>query len=265
MILITPFPGFLGSAGKPLDSGKVYLGTLNLNPETDPIAVYWDVELTQLAAQPLRTSGGRIVRNGALSNVYTAGASYRLTVRNSNDVLVYSVADSSSSGALAGLDLSTVVDSIADLRLIDKGLTGYTLVTGYLAPGDGGGGNYYYDSADTTSADNGGTIIVAADSARWKLQATSVVSANQFGATGDGSTDDTVAIQAAIDTLISTNQRLSFDSGTYKITSTLTIGDGTTTTPSTLNGLSLEGHGSGITEIGRASWRERGENAVGGD
>ena len=49
------------------------------------------------------------------------------------------------------------------------------------------------------------------------------VSVKDFGATGDGVTDDTVAIQAAIDAYTSGQISIYFPSGTYKVTNTITI------------------------------------------
>jgi len=37
-----PFPAFAGLDGQPLDSGFINIGEVNLNPITNPIAVYWD-------------------------------------------------------------------------------------------------------------------------------------------------------------------------------------------------------------------------------
>lgn len=92
-----------------------------------------------------------------------------------------------------------VVSTIAALKALPKTGSPTILVTGYYAAGDGGGGIYYYDATDTTSADNGGTIIVATDGGRWKLVDASRVTVKQFGAKGDGVTDDTAAIQACTD------------------------------------------------------------------
>lgn len=93
---------------------------------------------------------------------------------------------------------SRVVTSIAALRGLSKLVYTKAFVTGYYASGDGGGGDYYYDSADVTSADNGGTIIVAADGGRWKLVVTNFIRLEQFGAKGDGVTNDSAAINAAL-------------------------------------------------------------------
>lgn len=69
----------------------------------------------------------------------------------------------------------------------------------YASSGDGGGGLFLVDKADTTTADNGGTVIVATDGTRLKRADSAVVYARSFGAKFDNATDDTSALQAAID------------------------------------------------------------------
>jgi Pectate lyase superfamily protein len=66
----------------------------------------------------------------------------------------------------------------------------------------------------------------------------------EFGAKGDGVTDDTSAIHTAIAAMV-TGDTLYFPSGVYVISDTLTLGNGTATTESTINALSLLGVGSG--------------------
>lgn len=118
-----------------------------------------------------------------------------------------------------------LVDSIADLRALDKTKFTRALVIGYYSVvGAGGGGVYWYDSADTTTADNGGTVIVAADGGRWKLASSAgrTLSVRWFGAKGDGVTDDTAAIEAAANAA-GYGGSVAFPKGTYLVTSTVVL------------------------------------------
>lgn len=121
----------------------------------------------------------------------------------------------------------TVVGSIASLRAVEKRADKGVFVTGYYAAGDGGGGTYRYDASDTTTADNGGTVIVATDGGRWKLTQPFPPSFKQWGAKGDGTTDDTTRIQAALDSIEAPGGALWVDAAsTFKVTSTLYWGNG---------------------------------------
>ena len=71
------------------------------------------------------------------------------------------------------------------------------------------------------------------------------VSVKDFGAVGDGVTDDTAAIQAAINSLSLTGGSIYLPPGVYNISSKIVVGNGTTTTVSTRNNVRLIGAGSG--------------------
>lgn len=119
-----------------------------------------------------------------------------------------------------------VCNSISELRGLDKtSPSKYAFVSGYYSAGDGGGGHYYLDASDTTTPDDGGSVIVSSDNARWKLQNMQTVSVRQFGAKGDGITDDTVAIQkalSAVDTKASGRGGVVyFPQGDYLLSATL--------------------------------------------
>lgn len=83
-----------------------------------------------------------------------------------------------------------MVDTIVELKALPKTSNSYASLLGYYSKGDGGGGYYWFDSSDTTSADNGGTIIVATDGGRWKRVENKILNVKQFGAKGDGATND---------------------------------------------------------------------------
>lgn len=93
----------------------------------------------------------------------------------------------------------TNVATIAKLRLFAGSGTATANVAGYYAPNDGGGGLYVWNST-STAADNGGTIIApnAGGTGRWLLQYDGVISVTQFGAVGDGTTDDGQAFANAV-------------------------------------------------------------------
>tara|TARA_R110000868_G_scaffold121848_1_gene323283 strand:- start:2921 stop:3406 length:486 start_codon:yes stop_codon:yes gene_type:complete len=92
-----PYPAFAGTDGLPLENGYIWIGTVNLNPQVNPIAVYWDAALTIPAAQPIRTLNGYPMYQGTPARFYAA-SDYSILVQNSKGSLVYS----SLSGNLSG-------------------------------------------------------------------------------------------------------------------------------------------------------------------
>jgi hypothetical protein len=145
---------------------------------------------------------------------------------------------------LFGSHVGYVAASIASLRALDKTKYTQACITGYYTAGDGGGGLYWYNAADTTSADNGGTIIVAADGGRWYLVHQGTYTARQFGVKADGVTNDLGALNNAIAALPSWGGTIDCrDCQTILINGQLNIGNGTSTTASSYNGVVLLGAG----------------------
>jgi len=83
------YPIFTETDGQPLENGYIWIGTVNLDPQVNPINVYWDASLTQLAAQPIRTECGYPVNNGTPARLYV-NSDYSIRVMNKNGSVVYS-------------------------------------------------------------------------------------------------------------------------------------------------------------------------------
>jgi hypothetical protein len=83
-----PYPAFAGADGLPLENGYIWVGTVNLNPQVNPISVFWDSALTIPAALPIRTLNGYPVYQGSPSRFYVA-SDYSIQVLDSKGSLVY--------------------------------------------------------------------------------------------------------------------------------------------------------------------------------
>ena len=92
-----PYPAFAGTDGLPLENGYIWIGTVNLNPQVNPIAIYWDAALTIPAAQPIRTLNGYPMYQGTPARFYAA-SDYSILVQNSKGSLVYTSLNGNLSG-----------------------------------------------------------------------------------------------------------------------------------------------------------------------
>lgn len=138
----------------------------------------------------------------------------------------------------AGSDASVTASSIAGAM----GLSG-------LSAGD-------QIAVDTVGADG--------RPASWKKKARDVLNVKDFGAKGDGTTDDTAAIQAAIDYAVAAGRRsVYFPAGTYIVTSPLhaQVETGTTTVGGATR--SKYAYGMGLTlrgeQVGKTVLRKTGQ------
>lgn len=89
--VLPPYPVFVGRDGVALDGAKIYIGNPNTDPTLSPKTVYYDAGLTTTAAQPLRTSGGLLYRNGSPTSIYVVG-DYSIRITDANNQLIYSAA-----------------------------------------------------------------------------------------------------------------------------------------------------------------------------
>lgn len=123
------------------------------------------------------------------------------------------------------------VASIADLKALDVSAIPdkmQVMVGGYYAHGDGGGGQFYYD-AGSSDADNGGTIFApTVGSGRWLRVCNNIFYPEWFGARGDGTSDDTAALQATVDAAEGSPHSLVYmlPSVSYAVSATIDLGGG---------------------------------------
>lgn len=92
-----PYPAFAGTDGLPLENGYIWIGAVNLSPQVNPIAVYWDAAQTIAAPQPIRTLNGYPSRNGTPARFYVA-SDYSIQVLNSKGSVVYTSLNDNLSG-----------------------------------------------------------------------------------------------------------------------------------------------------------------------
>jgi hypothetical protein len=177
-----PFSVFTGLDNRLLDNGYVWFGQENQDPETSPIPIFADEAMTIPLAQPVRTTAGVLTTGSNATNVYVGGH-YSIRVRNTAGAQVVYLPKVSPEG----YDFSEALASGIGASKI-----------GFQQAGTG--------------------AIVRTVQAKAREQ----VSVFDFGAVGDGVSNDTAPIQAAINYATANRCSVFFPAGTYLVT-TLTV------------------------------------------
>ena len=191
----SPLPLYVDLDGQPLQNGFLYFGVVGLNPETNPIAMYWDSALTQPAAQPVRTINGIPSRNGTPAMLYTS-TDHSLTIKDSRGRLVLYAGNSVEYSLEAQLASTTNA-------LFGAGSIGYDAARNYLP----------------------GTVGYELNQSRLR----DTVNVRDFGAVGDGVADNYAAFVNAL----AGGGRIELSAGTFNVDSAslgangLTIAAGT--------------------------------------
>jgi hypothetical protein len=175
MSVEVPYPVFTDRDGEPLENGYVWVGVANQNPQTNPIQVYFDRNMTQPAAQPLRTIAGYISNAGTPAQIFVNAFNYSILTQDKNGTQIYNFPD--------GTGISAVVPASS------VSFTGFKGQIGAIS-----------DIATNNGSDwigflQSGSNAVARSN-QDKLRDS--VSVKDFGAVGDGITDDTAAFNAAM-------------------------------------------------------------------
>jgi hypothetical protein len=190
--------------------------------------------------------------NPTLNQVYTFGVKTwkwngrAWDLQTISDVQVQR-AETAATNAQASANALRVADYAA-LRSLTANVP-VVYVSGYATTTSPSGiaGTFVRDDADTTSLDNAATVIVDSSGRRWKRQYSGAVLPQWFGARGDGVTDDTAAIQAALDA----SYAVFLPNGRYKITSPLIFDTSVTLTANKRGATIVAGSGFAAGNISR--------------
>jgi hypothetical protein len=184
------FPIFTDIDGQPLEDGFVWIGQANLDPQGNPIQVYWDAALTIPAAQPIRTLGGYPANSGTPARLYV-NSDYSIRVMNKNGSVVYSAPAATerySDVVVSGVNAADVVYDPPFTNAVPT--------------------NAEEQFSQTVSVFNFMTPAEIAD-----VQADTAL------------VDVTTAIQNAVDYAVSSGRGIVFPVGTYLITEPITINE----------------------------------------
>jgi hypothetical protein len=244
-----PYPIFTDLDGTPLDDGYLYIGAINDDPETNPIQVFWDSALTIPATQPIRTSNGYAYRNGSPALIYTGGA-FSITIRNKREEFVlyspvgYGFDPAAVSASVVkndfignGVQVAFVLSASPSTKLATNvfingvyqekdsySLSGNT-ITFSIAPPLSSSIEILTNETGVINGGNANDISYTLTAPGATLQSVQTkleqyVSVKDFGAVGDGVTDDLAAFEDAANS--DTITQVLIPAGSYYLSAVLT-------------------------------------------
>lgn len=182
ILVQSPFEYLTDRSGRTLANGKIYVGEPNKDPQNFPVNVYFDVDGTILATQPIRTNSAGFPCDGSGNpkRIYTPD-NYSLRISDQNGAqVVYSASAADGFYGVVAADLANETD-----QDLGTGMVGWI----------------YSDGAGPV-----GSTLHDRLSRGW-------VDVKDFGAIGDGASND----QDAFDSAASTGRTVLLPSGVYLV------------------------------------------------
>ena len=177
-----------------------------------PANTYQDQGLTTPNTNPV-VSGTNGFAVGTFGNIFLdPTVIYKAVLEDSLGNVLWTADPLATSGASSGLIVT--VANVSALRALTSVPGNVIQLLGYSTFADGGEGIFLYDSSDNTSADNGGTIFVDAVGHRYyRSFEAGDFNALWFGVVGDGATDNSTAVQNAVNA--AAGNQISFPVGRF--------------------------------------------------
>lgn len=193
------------------------LSFFEAGPTSTKLSTFQDEALTLANDNPLPAG-----LEGRFPDIFLKPQKYYVEFRDKDGKLLD--AQDNVTGSVIG---SNSLENIAEMTALVKStlLDGDSFpVDGYFTRGDGGGGRFFFDASNTDTA-NGGTIIITDEggTGRWIRIVEDSLTPKQFGAKADGTTDNSITIQAWADHTYANGLLATDDGGHYKHGTTITL------------------------------------------
>lgn len=190
LALNSPFVPIMDLTANGLNGGQVYIGIANMDPQTNPQAVWWDAATTQAADQPLEVEGGYIMRTGTPTLAYTANP-YSIRVLDRNNAVVFY--ETAVYGYATQDEIPCIYPTLAlAIAASPPAGTPWLETLGGLAVGDGGRDLYMPSTAGAAV----GKIQTA--NGAWWIKQSAFVNVMQFLADRSGAASSLTAFNNAI-------------------------------------------------------------------